>query len=201
MDAYRGETKDGKPIFNEQDDWSQQRWKQIKHVWGAFEPGTITSINKTIKKIKGDEDKSFDGTTTTDIPKSFTHLMRRRRSEDGDAKDLLTKILKKDDLTDADIRKAYDKMEKRRIAIFEETRKDVVAAQIMGLNQFRIKSLIRASGYSAEDAIEIMAGKYTPFVPTDEFLNKAIKLNKALLKDTKEIVRRKRLVKTISLGG
>lgn len=79
---------------------------------------------------------------------------------------ILSEVLKRPGmLSDSELRQGYQNMDRQRRVIYEEFRKDVVAAGKLGMSQEEIIRTLHRSGVSMADAESLLTGRYIPLLP------------------------------------
>jgi hypothetical protein len=143
--------KDGKPVYNPQDNIDQQIEDALSHMWEGFEPGTITSIKKLTKK-KGLE-RNIEAVSTLGLRIS---KLDPKKSFSFKARDF-----------NVDLRNAFyagdGNLEKRKESVkrvFDEFHKDIQAAKILGMNEPMIARILIAQNTSALTVGMLINGNY-----------------------------------------
>jgi len=155
MEAYRQETKTGRPIDN-----------MAEHVWKAVQPGIVTWFEK--EKQRGFSPSSLGSFALAkryvyDVQKSLQFDIYAFEHAISDASALANRRIKKDAGDAPDYRAEQEAT--RREAFADLTRK-VQAAQRLGLTQKEIVPMLDKELSSANVAA-ILTGRYIPYRPKE----------------------------------
>ena len=193
IDIARNSKKDtGGKIFNEQaDGWTQLQQKMTYLYEGAFEPGTITSWRRIAKGLRGYVDpwgKTFDPKTESlalftgnrlskvNVPEGLAFRADRFKSQTRGAVTLLGRVAKsRGEVSDEELKEAYDAMEVSRRQLFDEMHELSNDAIALGMTDKDVRRVLRSRGVSKDDAKRIIDGSYRPYKPSSQFLKTAEK--------------------------
>lgn len=178
-EAYQGKTESGREIWNKTDPGVDIATKSVQHVASVLKPGTLQRIERRIipairneqplygrklepgpeiaRELTGMAIEQFDfrnglayrARTFTDLDKEAEGLFHRTVSQTQTT-------------TPSDLLKSYQESDQRRFGIWQEMRKDFLAAVRQGVTVEEARKLMQARGMSRADVMAISNGKYIP---------------------------------------
>jgi hypothetical protein len=186
LDISRNRTTDGRPVFNPEDAWGDQQMDKLAHVWDALESGTLTSLTRIYKGLRGIEEESgraYDPADeimavvsgqrrqVVDVPQSLSFRARDYERRMSDAHRVLTSVAtRRGQASEGEIADAYHSMERARQKLFSEMHEDARAAVRLGVPVHEALAILQGAGLSADNASDVLAGMYRPYWPSDRFL-------------------------------
>tara|TARA_R100000789_G_scaffold30656_2_gene34340 strand:- start:1194 stop:4742 length:3549 start_codon:yes stop_codon:yes gene_type:complete len=172
LDISRNKRKNGVPVYNPLDDPEKIAVDVISHLWKGFEPGTIASMKRVAKGLMGEENlygKRYDvqqelianlgsRITKLDINKALGFKAKKFR------KDLINARFVGD-------RKKFDMQKKKEayIKVYDEFRKDILAARRLGVSQRKIGDILKTQGVSKKRSRVLINGNYDWYIEKSLF--------------------------------
>jgi hypothetical protein len=188
FDIVRNRKKDGGEVFNPEASWNERAQAIGLHILDALEPGTISSMQRIWRGIRGTttvHGRSYDPVLEAkavltgfriqelDVPQALSWNARKAQGRMGDAQAMLSSVAGRGgSVDDAELENAYRQSETSRQEIFEGLVQDVAAARNLGMNNRDIHDVLRSVGMSNDQATEVMNGSYLPYRPGDQFLER-----------------------------
>ena len=181
MDVARNKTQRGQPVYNEAATALDRAKAVGKHVGQAFVPGSVDQGMRLSDAAHGKPDpktgKVGDVRTEVvantfgqrvqglDLNRSVEGKAREFTARERDAGKMLADVATgKGVVSDADLVGGYQKSEAARRRVFEELRKDVLAAEKLGMGRPALIKALKGAGLGAEDVGAVLAGRYRPAV-------------------------------------
>ncbi len=181
LDISRNKKANGGTVFNEQDDVLKRRMDQLAHIYGALEPGTLSSarriasgISGTVNAYGGSYNPKLEATAVftgqriieIDISQALMFKAREFSREFSEANRIFGKVVhSKGDVTEQEIREAYQSSDKSRRKLFENIHKKTQAAIRLGLTGRQVLGALRTAHISSGVAKRIIGGQYQSYVP------------------------------------
>jgi hypothetical protein len=193
MDAARGVTAEGRPLFEQSDSEFNKNRARISRIVDSITPGAFNFGKRMYKAATGQMTPSgraynlndeFLGAISGQRPsevdplqsfkqRNVTAMNRMLQSADS----LATKEYRKGGTPDlAKIRENYVQANDARLASLREIRKDVDALVGLGIPNEKVMQTLAASGVSKQDMEQIAAGKYVRRAPSNDALLNAVGL-------------------------
>ena len=151
----------------------------LSTLWEAFEPGTIRSLDRTWKGIRGYESPggvTYDPTremvamftgqrlTEFNLEQAVGYRSKDFSREWGDATRLITGTLgRRGTVTDAEIRKALENGEHARREAWDGMQRRHRAAMRLGLSDMLLEDIYREAGLSSKLALDVTFDDYLPW--------------------------------------
>lgn len=172
LDVSRNKTKDGQPIWNEQDDILNKRWDMLAHVAEGIEPGTIAGIRRIWKATKQREGRfgtSYDVKTeiaaqttgvrvsTLDVKRSLQFKTFKFQREIREA----ARLARKKNIPTSFTAK------KRIFTDFADVMRD---AKLTGLTQIEINQALNDAGMSWNNIAYLQTGIYELILKSKEMV-------------------------------
>lgn len=175
-DVRRNKKRAGGNVFNPQDAWTDQQMDKLAHLWGAFEPGAVTSGRRIAKAAKGEVSntgRSYDldnellalGTgfrvQEVDVPEALRFRARDFVRNRSDAARILNQVVtRRGTVTDKEIEQAFASSHRARTELFETMHEDVLGARKLGVPDKDIRDILVSAGVSRGDAQAVIDGRY-----------------------------------------
>jgi hypothetical protein len=193
MDAARGVTAEGRPLFEQSDSEFNKNRARISRIVDSITPGAFNFGKRMYKAATGQMTPSgraynlndeFLGAISGQRPsevdplqsfkqRNVTAMNRMLQSADS----LATKEYRKGGTPDlTKIRENYVQANDARLASLREIRKDVDALVGLGIPNEKVMQTLAASGVSKQDMEQIAAGKYVRRAPSNDALLNAVGL-------------------------
>lgn len=187
MDLRSNQTPHGGAVYNEADEWHKKGEDMAKYLWeNAFEPGTLTSLRR-IQKALNDEvsqgGKAYNAPdevaamllgqrrSAVDVEQSLTFIALDYSSGISNSNKILSSVAsRRGEVTEDEIRAAYESMEAARRRTFDETLKSVRYARRLELPDDVIEARLRGAGISEAQTKALLKGEYEPYEVTGQFL-------------------------------
>lgn len=196
-EAYQGKTESGREIWNKTDSGVDIATKSVQHVAGVLKPGTLQRIERRILPAIRNEQPLYGRKLELgpEIARELTGLaieqfdfrnglaFRARTFTDMDreAEGIFHKTISRTQTTTPqDLIASYQEADRRRFLIWQEMRKDFLAAVRQGVTVPEARKLMVARGVSQEDARAISNGRYLPLAITDQSRKRARERNRVL---------------------
>jgi hypothetical protein len=208
IDIRRNTKRSGGNVFNEQDEWVDRHMAKLEHLYGAFEPGGVTSARRITKAAKGEVShtgRSYDldnevlalGTgfrvQEVDVQEGLRYRARDYlRNRQGAAQLLNEVVTRRGTVTDREIEEAFASSHRARTELFEALHKDALGARMLGVSDEDIKKTLRTAGLSRADVQAVIEGNYR--VPKTTALDD---MDAQSAEEGQEIRRRKKAVGTL----
>ena len=192
----KGVGKNGKRIYNPEDDTFIKIRKSIAHLGATFKPGTVDQALRVGRTLASRSDKY--GRTFKINDELFGLLGYRPLSVDPEKAlkfktSILNKKLRQDRalftspllrggrITANDIVETYKYSEARRFYNLKEAYKDINAARELGMSDAQIETELRSRpGLKREIIRNLMDGIFTPQEPTKFFKQRVTEINEEL---------------------
>lgn len=213
VDVMRNQTDTGRQIYNPED---PDRWQKIVgHLAESVEPGTGTRMREKIipalKDEQPDYGRKLDPATeimaeVSGIKKqnfSFDQAIQYRarefRRDESNAEYLFNSpAAKQGTVTDQDLFQAYKDSDEARFKIWQRFHGDIVAARRNGVPQKAIESYLAANKVGADDIADLLRGRYFPYKPGPETIQKMRSLGRGKALDLIEDHRKSVIKKPLS---
>ncbi|MHC5011182.1 MAG: hypothetical protein ACYTG6_09560 [Planctomycetota bacterium] len=185
IDIMRNRKESGGSVYNEADSPLDRMVDSTMHFYDAMEPGTISSLRRVGAGLRGRVTlygKAYDPTVealamTTGVRRSRLDLPQAvgfKASEYQRGMSKATSILssvagRRGEVSEEEIRKAYERMERSRRKQFRAILKAIHAARALGIPESELRAALD-SRMSRKATIEAMRGRYTPYKPSGSFL-------------------------------
>ncbi len=180
-DVARNTTETGGRVYNPEAPWNEIALDAISHVGQAFTPGTINSINRIQKGLRGivtpwgrkydpkiEALATFSGTriNSLDVNQGLSFKARDFTRRIRDANSLITGVLKnRGEVSPEQITEAYRNTELSRREIFAEMGRAAFAARALGQSEREVFLTLKGNGLSKVMARDVMRGIYRPYIP------------------------------------
>ncbi len=188
IDVRRNRKESGTSIYNEEDNLSQITGDIVAHIWDAFEPGSVTTVERGTKGLTGyvsergqtysaavEAGAAFLGqrVSNRNIRNSFPFVLGKLSKRKGKAEDILNDVMTRGGkVSDNEITEAYDSSTSAREAIFTEMSKVSNAAVRLLKSPGEVSRMLTASSISVRDKKSILTEVYFRKVYTDAFWSK-----------------------------
>ena len=211
IDVRRNRKKGGGEIYNEEDNLDKITGDIVAHIWDAFEPGTVTSVERGVKGLTGyvsehgqtynaavEAGAAFLGARVSNrsIRDSFPYvlgkLVKRKTKAEGILNDVITRGGK---VSDSEITEAYDSSTSARKAIFAEMSKVSGAASRLLKSPSEVSRMLTASSISVRDRQSILSEVYFKRIYSDAFWSKT------KIANPQEYLKRRTLLLRLSRGN
>jgi hypothetical protein len=176
----------GGAVFNPQESLPKRAEQVAGHVWGALEPGTITSARRISRGVSGKTNKygqSYSAPVetaavvfgqriqTTDIRQSLGFRASRFNRDYRDASQIFTSVAaRRGSVTSEELTDAYQSAEASRRRLFDQMRQAVQAAQRLGVQQRGVFQILRGRKVPQKLARQLLADQYQPYRPSPQLL-------------------------------
>ncbi len=166
----------GVPVYNPQDSVNKQAQDVSAHLWGAFEPGTITSGRRIYKGVMGTTTTSgrtfnpwvesiavITGQRIQDLDVAESLKWRARDYNRGirQANRLFNSVITRGgSVNEAEIRNAYERSDTARRGLFSDMSGAAQAAVRLDVSPNEVITTLTANGVSKIDVPSIMGGVY-----------------------------------------
>ena len=199
----RGIGKSGRRIWSEADDTFVKVAKGVKHIAEAFEPGSLTQLQRISDSITGktdsygrtfnfaDEIKSLGGfrVQNVDPERGMIYKSTNFGKNLKGAENLFTSpLLRGGRVSPEKILNTYKYSELRRFEVLKEMYRDIEAARTLGMSNNQIKAKVKRRGISEKVFKDLMRGQYNPKKPSNFFTSRIAQINNNLNIDTGEDV-------------
>jgi hypothetical protein len=158
LDINRNITKDGKQIYNPEDDAGQIAADIWKHMVAVLEPGSASSFRRIWQGIHGKQNQHgkvydpvqeivsvFSGhrVETLDVLQSYPFRMKElKESLDNSSYIYRQKVYSRGKVSKAEMENAYERANKAYMRNLDEARKDYAAALTLGANKREIDRIL-----------------------------------------------------------
>jgi hypothetical protein len=193
-DIARNKTETGREIYNPQGSIDEQAKDITAHLWNAFEPGTITSMERITKAAKGYIEPSGRGyklgnevaaaslgqrINEIDATQGIQQATRRFKRENLNAVNIFTGVYKNRGTVDLeDIKEKYQEADEARYRIFRNLRRAYDASIILGMTPNEALKAIKSEELGAESIQQIKSGIYRKYRASLEATQEAIRIDK-----------------------
>jgi len=178
----------GGPVYNP-DDAELEQFKAIfNHLRKAVQPGTFGNIERMTKAVQGDTSRwgqqykvaneiwalgGFRKSTLNPL-QSISFQSMDFASRTRNASQILSYPLGgQNEVSDADIENAFGRMIEARRAAFQDMVDYVALAKSLGVSNSSVRSVLKASGVSADNVTALMRGRIPAWEPSSQFLDNA----------------------------
>ena len=213
MDLRANQTPYGGEIYNEAEPWHKTGEDWAGYLWeNAFEPGTLTSLRRIQKALNGEVSQGGKAYNTADevaamvlgqrrsaidVEQSLTFIALDYSSGISKSNKILSSAAsRRGEVTDDEIRSAYEGMEAARRRTFDEALKAIRYARRLELTDDVIEARLRGAGISEAQTKALLKGEYEPYNVTGQFLRFYERGADAERK--KELRERRKFVKSLS---
>lgn len=165
--------RSGGNVWNPEDHFIDQSFAALDHLWGALEPGTLTSARRIAKGIRGETSpsgKEFDTMTEflavitghrlqkTDVRQSLRFITSRMNRRLQDANGILNRVANREGtVSDQDITEAFQNSEASRARVFKEAHEIALKAiNSHGLTAAEVRQQFRDAGMSRANAAAVV---------------------------------------------
>jgi hypothetical protein len=193
MDAARGVTAEGRPLFEQSDSEFNKNRARIGRIVDSLMPGAVNFGKRMYMAATGQMTSSgraynlndeFLGAISGQRPSEVDPLQSFKQKNIPamnrmlqSANSLATKEYRKGGTPDlGKIRENYVQANDARLSSLREIRKDVDALVGLGIPNEKVMQTLAASGVSKEDMEQIAAGKYVRRAPSNDALLNAVGL-------------------------
>lgn len=189
-DIWQNEKDTGAQVYNPSDTPANQLADITGHLFQKLQPGGVGNLNRMIDALQGDVSKSgrryevddelaaiFGFRASTIDPKISLYY---RAYEFNEAKRRSTDLLRStfravNEVSDAELRSAFQNSSQARREAFEQMIKIVEATRRSGLTDSQIQKVLRSNGITLKDARALLSGDVTKYNITDSTLKSSIK--------------------------
>jgi hypothetical protein len=161
---------------------------KLGHIYDALEPGTLTSMRRISSGISG-KVNTYGGSYNaklesiavftgqrileTDIAQSLMFKSREFNADFSKANRIFGKVVhSKGDVTDLEIRNAYQSSDRSRRKLFDDLHQKTEAAIRLGQTRQQVFGALRSGGISSGVAGRIMNGQYHVYRPRSVPMNR-----------------------------
>ena len=198
-DIWQNEKDTGAQVYNPSDTPANQLADITGHLFQKLQPGGVGNLNRMIDALQGDVSKSgrryevddelaaiFGFRASTIDPKVSLYY---RAYEFNEAKRRSTDLLRStfravNEVSDAELRSAFQNSSQARREAFEQMIKIVEATRRSGLTDSQIQKVLRSNGITLKDARALLSGDVTKYNITDSTLKSSIKRADFLVGDS-----------------
>jgi len=182
ISAYYGKTPEGRTIRNPQDTFLDQQLDNISYILRQNEPATVSQIRRIIYALSGKPDTSVSRygrvykpseelsalfgirPQSINISKALESKASRLNTNMADVGRIFTETYGAvGNVSEAEVREQFEKMQNRRKIMFDEANKDFHAAMLLGLSRSEAISAMRAGGMGVDNASAIANNKYRDY--------------------------------------
>jgi hypothetical protein len=189
-DIWQNEKDTGAQVYNPSDTPANQLADITGHLFQKLQPGAVGNLNRMIDALQGDISKSgrryevddelaaiFGFRASTIDPKVSLYY---RAYEFNEAKRRSTDLLRStfravNEVSDAELRSAFQNSSQARREAFEQMIKIVEATRRSGLTDSQIQKVLRSNGITLKDTKALLSGDVTKYNITDSTLKSSIK--------------------------
>ena len=173
--------KDGRPIFNEQDDQQLQMIKKFAYLWEGVEPGFVNTITRFHDKAtKGDaKDVGKEALalmtgmrlSTIKTKQNFPfHAIDFSKKKANVSKIFTTPAKFKDDITDEQLERKLNRMLDQREREYKKFNRRIQAALWLGMTEDEIRKSIKSTrSLNKFEREKMLAGEIPKFKLTKQF--------------------------------
>jgi hypothetical protein len=167
--AFNTQLQSGQPVYNPQAPTEDKIEKVGRHVGEAFKPGLVDTVQRAQKSEHTERELAQlagQRVQEIDVPKTLTFKSKGFVRERSDARNLIgTAIRSREPVTDDVLRAEYAKAEAANRRLFDELRKDVLAARVLKVSESDVFKILDQGGVSKDDARRVIRGDYQPYRP------------------------------------
>ena len=182
ISAYYGKTPEGRTIRNPQDTFLDQQLDNISYILRQNEPATVSQIRRIIYALSGKPDTSVSRygrvykpseelsalfgirPQSINVSKALESKASRFNTNMADVGRIFTETYGAvGNVSEAEVREQFEKMQNRRKIMFDEANKDFHAAMLLGLSRSEAISAMRAGGMGVDNASAIANNKYRDY--------------------------------------
>lgn len=191
IDLKRNQTSTGSQVYNSEAPVQDQIAAGIGHLWTAFEPGILSSLNRIRKAYDGTVEKGrtynlrdeilapLTGIRfqATDIANALGHNAYRYDERLDKSTSIFTRSFSTESTQDPTaVKAAYIKANAARKAAFEDMHEQTRAALAFGVSRESVLGSLSAAGVSKAGSELIIRGQYEPYIPSHEIIEKVERL-------------------------
>jgi hypothetical protein len=185
IDIQRNKQKSGAQVFNPAASPEDRMWEMLDHVWGALEPGTLSSLQRIDAAHSGEKSQSgraydfgdemkalFLGVrfSSLDVRQALAYRARDTQRQIANAERiLLSAAANRGNIGKAGIDRAYADMDRARQKAWKDTRTYLEAANRLGVSFEELPPILIQAGWSQSDAAAIIVGYYPAYRVSDNF--------------------------------
>jgi hypothetical protein len=192
-DIARNKTETGREVYNPQGSVDEQAKAITAHLWNAFEPGTITSMERITKAAKGyvDPGRSYklgnevaaatmgQRINEIDANQQIQRVARRFKRENLSAINIFSGVYKSTGTTSLEeIKEKYQEADDARYQIFKNLRRAYDASIILGMNPTDVLRSMKAEELGADAIAQIRSGIYRKYRASLEATQEAMRRDK-----------------------
>ena len=189
MEIYKNEKASGGSVYNETDTTAEQLSSISYHLIKGVGPSVISNVERMVKAIDGDRNASgrvykFEDEmaalagfrVSTFDPKISLHFRAFDFNQNKrDSTRILTSTFRDvNDVSDRELRDAFQRSASARKEAFDEMSKIVSAARSSGLNQLQIIKVLRSNGITKKDALALESGDPAKWEMSDSILKNSV---------------------------
>jgi hypothetical protein len=187
--------RDGKKVWNNEDEPIVKVGKAVLHIGETFKPGFWEQSKRLGQAATGKTNKYGDlynfndeisalwgmRTIQSDPEKSLVYMTTRFGSQLKDDDNLFkADLLKGGRVSPENIINRYAYSESRKFNTMKEMYKNIEAARTLGVTENKIRNTIKRKGIDVDLLNQLFRGVYTPEKPSDFFIDRISRINRDL---------------------
>jgi len=177
----RNTKEEGGRVYNPQAPFSQNAGAVLQHGLNPLTPGSYTTARRTAMSLAGAKEQKtgteYDPSqeiignfgvriSPIDTARSIEYKGKTYTHAQTEAANLLTTYLRaKGDGSPQELATAAKATDDARRAIFDDFRKDILAAERLGMTKQEIRQSLRSGGMSNDEINSLINDNYKPFKP------------------------------------
>ena len=180
----------GVPVFSEHDNPVRQVKDISNHLRKNLQPGILSNLERTYKAVRGqksvsgrvynlsDEAMAWGGwrSSTLDPKTSLYYRSYEFKDQKRNATIKLNRVIRDPNkISDKELKTAYTLSNRLRELAYRDFGRVIHAARKSGLNNMQLRILLKNSGISKRDVVNLMQGKVPSWKPSKTSLRNAIK--------------------------
>jgi hypothetical protein len=191
----RGYGREGKRIWNDNDETMVKIGKGVLHIAETFKPGSYDQIKRLGQAATGKTDKYGNlyklsdeisslysmREIQSDPEKSLIYITTRFSKDLDNSKNIFNApLLKGGRVSPEEITESYNYSESRRFNTLKEMYKNIEAARLLGVSESKIRKQTTRPGIKKDVLNNLYRGVYTPEEPSKFFKERIAQINRDL---------------------
>jgi len=187
--------RDGRRVWNSEDETMVKIGKAILHVGETFKPGFIEQSKRLSGAATGKTDRYGNLYNLSDElsglygmreiqsnpEKSMVYITTKFGESLKDSDNLFqSSLLRGGRVSPEDILDRYKYSQGIKFNVMKEMYKDILAAKTLGVPENKIRTIVKRRGISKDLLNQLYSGTYTPTRPSEFFINRTSEINREL---------------------
>jgi hypothetical protein len=190
-ESWSNKDQNGNEVWNPDAPPEMQAQQIGDHIGKALEPGTVSSMRRVIKGMRGHVElygKTYDPwvesaavftghrVVTLDVPQAFRFKAKDYQRRKENARFMITSVaMNSGPVTEQELADAYRLSETARRKNWADITRLATAAQRLGVDRNQLRLILKSVGISNKEANQVLDNDYRPYTPGKQFLDTLIK--------------------------